>query len=248
MAYSRTAASRELPEGRRLDSDMAGIGMLFAAPASRDPNIEDTLIAASVEAMERDELRVASVMSTWLGIHHPRLNADRLVRALAEHPSERVLAYWSAIGRWLQKDARLARLEGLYRGPPVELLRSGTAFHLRRKGEDPRFHHSKLRVPAGVLRDRPADVLSPGELAARHGTYRMRIVIGPSYRADMWAELERDPELTAAELARRAYGSFATAWKVRQDWALLHPERSAAGGRHGRGRRGSTARRRYRDS
>ncbi len=185
--------------------------------------------------MERDDLRVASVLTTWLGIHHPRLNADRLVRALTDHPSKRVLAYWSAMGRWLQKDARLARLEGLYGGPPVELLRSGTAFHVRRRGEDPRFHRSKLRVPAGVLRDRTADVMSPRELAARHGTYRLRIVIGASYRADMWAELERDPELSAAELARRAYGSFATAWKVRQDWALLHPEAPAGGGRRSRG-------------
>lgn len=242
MAYSRTAESRELSEGRKLVSDMAGIGMLFAAPASRDPNIEDTLIAASVEAMERDDLRVASVMTTWLGIHHPRLNADRLVRALTDHPSKRVLAYWSAIGRWLQKDARLARLEGLYGGPPVELLRSGTAFHVRRRGEDPRFHGSRLRVPAGILRDRPADVMSPSELAVRHSTYRLRIVIGPSYRADMWAELERDPELSAAELARRAYGSFATAWKVRQDQALLHPEAPAGGGRHGRGAGGPTPR------
>ena len=244
MAYSRTTESRELSDGRKLVSDMAGIGMLFAAPASRDPNIEDTLIAASVDAMERDDLRVASVLTTWLGIHHPRLNADRLVRALTDYPSKRVLAYWSAMGRWLQKDARLARLEGLYGGPPVELLRSGTAFHVRRRGEDPRFHRSKLRVPAGVLRDRTADVMSPRELAARHGTYRLRIVIGASYRADMWAELERDPELSAAELARRAYGSFATAWKVRQDWALLHPEAPAGGGRRGRGAGGLAGRRR----
>ena len=242
MAYSRTAESRELSEGRKLVSDMAGIGMLFAAPASRDPNIEDTLIAASVEAMDRDDLRVASVMTTWLGIHHPRLNADRLFRALSDLPSKRVLAYWSAIGRWLQKDARLARLEGLYDGPQVELLRSGTAFHVRRKGEDPRFRRSRLRVPAGVLRDRPADVMSPSELARRHSAYRLRIVIGPSYRADMWAELERDPELSAAELARRAYGSFATAWKVRQDWGLLHPGPAAEGGRHGRGTGSSTGR------
>jgi len=43
----------------------------------------------------------------------------------------------------------------------------------------------------------------------------------PSYRADMWSELDRGPDLTAAELAHRAYGSFATAWQVKQDWALL---------------------------
>ncbi|MGH9649103.1 MAG: hypothetical protein ACRD3I_01405 [Terriglobales bacterium] len=46
-------------------------------------------------------------------------------------------------------------------------------------------------------------------------------MLGPSYRADMWAELEADPGVSAAELARRAYGSFGTAWKVKQDWGVL---------------------------
>jgi len=52
-------------------------------------------------------------------------------------------------------------------------------------------------------------------------TYRRRILLGPTYRADMWAELDANPSLSAAELARRTYGSFATAWHVRQDWAVL---------------------------
>jgi hypothetical protein len=37
----------------------------------------------------------------------------------------------------------------------------------------------------------------------------------------MWAELDRDPSLSAAELARRSYGSFATAWHVKRDWQVL---------------------------
>ena len=97
---------------------------------------------------------------------------------------------------------------------------------MRSAGEDPRFAGSALRVPAGVLRDRKADVLTPAELAGRHGTYRRRILLGPSYRADMWAELDRDPSLTAAELARRTYGSFATGWQVKQDRALLEAARA----------------------
>lgn len=64
-------------------------------------------------------------------------------------------------------------------------------------------------------------MLNPAELAKRHRTYQRRILLGPSYRADMWSALDRDPDLTAAELARRAYGSFATAWQVKQDWVLL---------------------------
>lgn len=76
-------------------------------------------------------------------------------------------------------------------------------------------------MPAGVLRDRPGDVLSPKELARRHRTYRCRVLMGPSYRADMWALLEAEPSITAAELGRRAYGSFATAWHVKKDYELL---------------------------
>ena len=49
--------------------------------------------------------------------------------------------------------------------------------------------------------------------------------MGPTYRSDMWAVLEVNPGITAAELARRTYGSFATAWKVKRDWELLHAER-----------------------
>jgi len=77
------------------------------------------------------------------------------------------------------------------------------------------------RVAAGTLRDRDADVFTPAQLARIHRMYRWRTIIGPSYRADMWAELEKDAKPTA-ELARRAYGSFATAWKVRKDWNILH--------------------------
>lgn len=226
MPYSRAVAASALPEGSLLTSRMAGIGMAFAAEASVDPNIEDTIIAASIEGMERDDLRVLAVLTTWVGIHHPRVNADRLLRALSGHSSPRVRAYWAAIGGWLGKDRRLARLAMLRDGPRIDLLRSGSEFQVRRRGEDPRFRGTGLRVPAGVLRDRPSDVLSPEDLAVRHGTYRLRILIGSSYRADMWAALEHEPETPAAELARRTYGSFATAWNVRRDWELLHPKTS----------------------
>lgn len=156
-----------LPPLHALISALVGIGMLFAAPAASEPHIEDTLLFASAEAMDRGEFR-------------------------------------------------------LHQGPPLDLLATGTDFQLRRQGEDPRFAASALRVPARVLRDREADVLPPAELACRHRAYRYRLLIGPSYRADMWAALEAEPALSAAELARRTYGSFATAWHVKRDFALLH--------------------------
>jgi hypothetical protein len=64
-------------------------------------------------------------------------------------------------------------------------------------------------------------VLQPADLARLHHAYRCRVMVGPSYRADMWSALEEEPTLSAAALARRTYGSFATAWHVRRDFALL---------------------------
>lgn len=221
MSYRRAIAPERTLHGEELTAALVGIGINLAAAPATDPNIEDVAMAASTEGLEEDDLRVLSLLVTWLSIHAARLNADRLAHLVLEHPSARVRAFWSAVGRWLEKDRRLRRLVKAYGGRRLDLLRVGTEFQVRRFGEDARFAGTRLRVPANVLRDRPGDILSPAELARRHRAYRMRIMLGPSFRADMWAALEAEPALSAAELARRAYGSFATAWQVRQDWGLL---------------------------
>jgi len=221
MAHRRIATAERLPEGDALTSACAGIGILFAATPLSDANIEDTLVAASVAGMDQDDLRVLAVLVTWLGVHHAWINADRLTRAVGTQTSPRVRAFWAAVAVWLKADRRFRKLETAYGGPRVELLATGTAFQVKRHGEDARFSAAPLLVPANVLRDRGADVLAPSELARRHGAYRWRVIIGPSYRADMWAALEAEPGLSAAELARRAYGSFATAWQVKRDAAVV---------------------------
>jgi hypothetical protein len=78
-----------------------------------------------------------------------------------------------------------------------------------------------VRVPKGTLRDRHEDVLSPAVLARRHAGYRNRVLIGPSFRADVWTVLERAPDLSIADIARKASCSFATAWQAAQDYRLL---------------------------
>lgn len=220
MAHRRAIAPAQGPSGDAVTADLVGIGLLVGGEGSRDPNIEDTLLAASVEGLERDDLRVLAVLVTWFGVHSARVNADRLTRLVALQASKRVRAFWSALGRWRATDRRFARLARSYRRPRLDLLSTGTDFQVARHGEDQRFTGSKLRVPANVLRDRPADVLQPAELASSHAAYRWRLVIGPTYRADMWAALERKPDLSAAALARATYGSFATAWQVRRDFGV----------------------------
>ena len=223
MPFSRALLPSAPAEPDVLGSAMAGIGMNFAVAAAADANIEDTLLFASIAAMENDDLRVLAILVTWFGVHAPWVNADRLTRIVAAQQSARVRALWAALARWQGKDRRFARLAKTYAGRRLDLLAAGTDFQRRRHGEDPRLAGSALRVPANVLRDRAADVRAPADLARRHRAYRCRVLIGPSYRADMWAALADDPALSAAALARTTYGSFATAWHVRRDFALLGP-------------------------
>ncbi len=204
-----------------LTAQLVGIGMAFAAASDPQADIEPTVVRASIVGMIEDDLRVLSVLTTWLGVHHAHLNADRLVRIVGAQPSERVRAYWAGVARWLAKDRRLARLAALHQGPPVELLSIGNAFQIQRRGEDPRFIGSPLRAPRGTLRDRPDDVLTPEVLVRRHAGYRNRVLMGPSFRADVWTALERHPDLSVADAARNVGCSFATAWQVVRDFHLL---------------------------
>jgi len=219
MGFSRAVAPVSPPEADTLTEDMAGIGMNLGGRANHRANIENTLFFASQEGMDRADLRVLSILVTWLGVHGAKVNVDRLAKLIEAGGSKRVRAFWAAVGRWLAKDRRYSRLIRLYTAKPLDLLDVGTEFQIRRHGEDRRFEGTALRVPGNVLRDRPADVMTPELLARQHRVYSWRIVIGPTFRADMWAEMEGTPGLKAAEIARRTYGSFATAWQVKRDWS-----------------------------
>jgi len=215
MAFKRHLLPDAFAEGEALTRDLVGIGFVLSSRGHRNANIENTLVAASIEGMAGD-YRTLSLLSQWLEIHLPYVNADRLVRLVSSSNDLRVRAFWSAIAQWQVTDKRFARLIKLKSKTPVD-LGSGADFQIRRHGEDERFKNTCLRVPANLLRTREGDVLSPQELVKRHSVYRCRVIMGPSYRADMWASVEDNPNLKASALARLCYGSFATAWSVIRD-------------------------------
>ena len=221
MGFSRRIAPPAPPAPDALAAAMAGLGMAVAVAPLPQANIEDTVLAASRAGMEDDDYRVLGLLAAWLDVHRPCLNADRLVRLIGALPAGRTTAFWHAQAvRW-RADARWRRLLPAQPDPALPLLRVGNAFQVERQGEDARFAGSGLVVPAGVLRVREGDVLDPAALARRHRAYHYRVLIGPSYRADCWAALSLDPSLGASAVARAAYASFATAWQVKRDFALL---------------------------
>ncbi len=199
---------------------LAGLGMALGVEPEAEANIEDALLAAVREGMEAGDLRLLGLVTAWLERYRPWVNADRIIRCLRAEPSPRIQAFWCSRAQDWARDQRWKRLRTTP-VDPVDLLPVGTAFHLARNGEDPRFQGTVLRVPNGTLRDRPGDVEAAHEIARRHHAFRWRILVGPGYRADCLACLEVHPEVTAAELARRTYASFATAWGVMRDVRLL---------------------------
>ena len=195
----------------------AGLGANLAVVPETDAPIEETLVAVSLLGMEEDDLRLLSLLAHWLELHRAHLHAERLVRQVAAERSPRVRAFWAAIG---SRDRRLGRLVPLHEGEPIDLLRAGSVQQLARRGEDPRFAGTALRVPAGTLRSRESDLQPVALVVARHAGLRNRVKMGPGCRADVWTLLEADPTLTPSTAARRAGCSFASAWQVVQDFAL----------------------------
>ena len=92
MAFSRRPALGERPTDDGLTRDMVGIGMNFAANANPSALTEETLVHSSELGMD-EHLRVLAVLTTWLGVHHSHINADKLLRCLSEDPSACLRAY-----------------------------------------------------------------------------------------------------------------------------------------------------------
>ena len=110
----------------------------------------------------------------------------------------------------------------MYAGARIDIPKEGVEFHLDRHGEDQRFINGPIRIPDNILRKRKTDVV-PLQLIQEHNLFiRYRIMMGPTYRADMWAVLDLHPEVVPAELARRTYGSFTTACHVKREWELIN--------------------------
>ena len=230
MGFRRSSRVGEGALPGALTGQMVGIGMNFGAMPIRDADIEETLLLASEVGMIEGDLRVLTVLVLWLDVHQARVNVDRLVRAVRDHPEVRVRAFWAAVGGWLRKDRRFSRLSSIYQGPRLDLLPVGTDFQIARRGEDERFAETCLQIPAGTLRRREGDIMTPDQLARRHAGYRNRVRMGPTWRADVWTALEAEPDLTAAQAARQVGCAFATAWAVKQDFELIRHHVAATAG------------------
>src|SRR5207253_9239051 len=100
MAFSRTLAPTQTPQADLLTSCMAGIGMNFTAAPSAEPNIEDTILLASIGGVGHYDLRVLAVLVTAFGMHAPWGNAGRLTKVVGTESWPQLRAFGSALASW----------------------------------------------------------------------------------------------------------------------------------------------------
>jgi hypothetical protein len=223
MSFKRIVSTNNYQTGLPLTRSLIAIGLKIGDHNVKENiNIEDTLIAGVIEGLSGD-YRTLSLITNWIEIHFERINVDRLYRAIKILKDVKVKCYFSALAYLFKTDSRFNKFKSVYKGQRILLgLTNDYNFLVKKHGEDLRFEKSKLIVANHTLRDRKDDILSVQQLSNHHTTYYYRLLIGPSYRADMIAQLSLDPNLTATELAQKTYGSFATAWDVLQDFKYLN--------------------------
>lgn len=222
MSFKRTISIETYFQGAELTSAMAAIGIKIGSEKNfKNVNIEDTLIAGAIEGINGD-YRVLSLITNWIEVHYERINVDRLYKAVKIISDIKVRCYFSSLHWIFKNDARFKKFKSLYKGERILLgLSKEYSFLVHRNKEDSRFEKSKLIVAKNTLRNRKEDIYSIQELSRHHKVYYFRLLIGPSYRADMVAHLTLDSELSPSELAKKTYGSFATAWDVVRDFKNL---------------------------
>ena len=204
-----------------IPSMLAGIGCNLNAFPVVNADIEYTLYKSSQEALEHLDFRTLSLIVHWIDVHESIVNVPRLKRLLQKSTIE-TQRLWRAIAEWRQEQHKWQSL--LRSKAPVErweLLPVGTDFQISRKGEDPRFMDTDLRIPNGLLPIREGDVLSPKHLIQHHLTYANRVRFGVCLRADLWTQLEIEPNLSVVHLAKRVGCAFASAWEVKRDFELF---------------------------
>ena len=202
--------------GKSLDSDLRAIGFnLSGKKKSIDPNIEASIISASIEAVNNKDNRIGGLLVDWITAHYLRMNVDRLTKfvfSLSDKEYKFVKIFWCANAqRLFIKDQRFKRLSELYEGRRIDFadrfIRKGqkkaTRMLIEIKGEDKRFKRTCIRVPKGYFSERPQQIFHVSIVAKNHLPYRYRVMMGPSYRADLWALLDSDPNISGLRLGKK---------------------------------------------
>ena len=220
--------------GQLLDNDLQAIGFnLNCKKPSTHPDIEASIISASIEFIKDKDNRLGGLLVDWITMHYLRINVDRLTKfvcSLSDSKYKLVKFFWCANAqRLFAKDQRFKRLSKLYKRKRINFAdyflkarqKKATKMFIEMKGEDERFKKTCIRVFNGYFSKRPYQIFPISVVAKNHLPYRYRVMMGSSYRADLWALLDREPNISAYALGKKAHCSYRTAYIAKKDYDTL---------------------------
>ena len=220
MSYKRVLLD-ELLEAKDLTQSMIGIGMLFGGAGFKNPNIENTILSATHHGIINQDYRVLAMATLWLEKHLFILNASRLLKLIEGYKDNtEFYRFWVAVAQWHGTDSRFKSLREKISLKSKQEISKGARFLAKRNGFDSRFKNTCLIVPKKMLVKKDWLVLSPQKMINHHLDYRWRLIIGPTFRADMWSQLEQNHSLAAATIAKKSYGSYATAYRAKKEFEI----------------------------
>jgi len=223
MGFSRVFRAKDYLCGDDLTRSLVGLGFLLSSDSVKNVNIEHCLISLVKESFSDDsayDLRLLALLVNWLEIHISQVNANRFVKLVKHLNNPAASKFLAGVFEYLD-DIRFKKFViGNSPNRRTQFLKKST-FLVEKNGEDARFKNTRLIVHSKAISDRPDLILSRELLAEKHLYYRYRVLLGPTYRADIIANLSIDGSLSAAELARYHFTNYQTSHKAKKDFQIF---------------------------
>ena len=223
MAFSRIFKSEDFYKEEELTQSLSGLGFLLSSKTIKNANIEHGLMSLLDEVFLNKstiDLRLLALMVNWLEIHITQVNANRFVKLLVDHNNKDILNFISSVFEFIG-DIRFNKFVQRYRHKKRTSLIKNSSFLIKKNGEDERFSKTNLIVHSKALPNRPELILSPKELSSKHIYYKYRVLLGPTYRSDVIANLSINPNLKVSDLARLHFTNYQTSYKAKKDFEVF---------------------------
>jgi hypothetical protein len=97
---------------------------MFDGSREESPDLEETIMRATMCGMEDDDYRVLSLATQWLETHALILDLERIGGFLSANGHPRTRAFWCAIGQMFAHHPRFTPLTHFHTGGRMNLIKN----------------------------------------------------------------------------------------------------------------------------
>ena len=195
-----------------------GIAFDGASNIAADP---ESLIIDSLEHFPEDR-KLVSLVFAWLKSYSSLIHVERLKSMTKLIPAESARWLGGLASFCTEFDRRWASLQKKClsdKKPKRQDLGEFDALQIERLGEDPYFAQAGLKIPTISWEDKERKLFTREHIINNHFWFRLRVLFGANWRADVAWELVRDSEQTPYQVAKRLGCNMETAYR---NWKALN--------------------------